>query len=53
MKVWKKAASLSLVLLLAMMSGCGSDKKDDSTNNNANATDTSRKTMQVKKPLKQ
>lgn len=42
MKVWKKAASLSLVLLLAMMSGCGSDKKDDSTNNNANATDTNK-----------
>lgn len=40
MKVWKKAASLSFVLLLLVMSGCGSDKKNDSTNNDANATDT-------------
>lgn len=40
MKAWKKAASLSFVLLLLLVSGCGSNKKDAGTNNSANATDT-------------
>lgn len=41
MNVWKKAASLAFVLMLLLVSGCGSDNKNDgSTSNSANATDT-------------
>lgn len=40
MKVWKKAASLSFVLMLLLVSGCGSDNKDNGQNNSANQTDT-------------
>lgn len=40
MKVLRKFAALSFVLMLMMMSGCGSDKKDNNANSDANKTDT-------------